>query len=210
MNTFGYDLMAPHYNKIFVHQHQANEDEITEYLNNLVEECSRNAYLDVGCGTGIFTEKLAAYFSQAVGIDPSAAMLLQVNNKSNVSYNQSFVEEWKGTDYDLITAFSQVVNHTPNLPNFIEAISTKLNPGGIFCFDIYNHLFFKENKPKKEQRMLDNTMSYSILPTITDHETHLLLHLKYNLNNGKDNQGYEMNMYVWSLKFLTQLQKNKI
>ena len=53
---------------------------------NLVASCtgkqSLNTILDLGCGTGRFSESLAAYFdAQVVGIDPSKKMLDQAQKK---------------------------------------------------------------------------------------------------------------------------------
>ena len=51
-------------------------------VSSYVEKLRINAVLDLGCGTGRFSESLAAHFdAEVVGIDPSKKMLAQARRK---------------------------------------------------------------------------------------------------------------------------------
>lgn len=74
--------------------------ELLKLWMDVVESCTGtqrlNTILDLGCGTGRFSESLAAHFdAEVVGVDPSEKMLEQARRKrrdSRVRYEQAHAE----------------------------------------------------------------------------------------------------------------------
>src|SRR5580693_9764262 len=67
-----------------------------ELLSTDIDRASVSLVIDLGCGTGRFSELLAAHFGvQVIGIDPSLKMLDQARRKPtirNVVYCQGLAE----------------------------------------------------------------------------------------------------------------------
>ena len=76
---------APIYNKIGVgynHTRQADPF-IADRLLDLLSPEAGETYLDIGCGTGNYTVRLAEKGYQFYGIDPSDKMLGEAKSKSD-------------------------------------------------------------------------------------------------------------------------------
>jgi len=93
--------------------------------------------LDVGCGPGILTTRLAGYFDAAVGLDPDADMLVEGRKAAdaagltNVSWVQATAEELPAGvpgQFRVIT-FGQSFHRMDELP-VAHAVYEMLEPGG--------------------------------------------------------------------------------
>lgn len=94
--------------------------------------------LDVGCGTGLLTEKLAPLVREVIAVDISTAMLgvLQSKMLANVEIHCADIDDesvrsaapWLG-DFDLIVA-SSVCASLPRYEHTVELLAQWLNPGG--------------------------------------------------------------------------------
>ena len=110
-NINSYNILSKYYKYIYNHQ-IANEENVEDYLIYLISNLKySNKFLDIGCGTGIFTEKLHSHFKLNYGIDPCKSMIDNVKFNSNIEYYNLFLEDFKENNFDLITSFSQVINH---------------------------------------------------------------------------------------------------
>ena len=85
-NIDSYDILSKYYS--FIYNHQVfDKDNVKVYLDKLVDHVeNKNRFLDIGCGTGIFTEKLFNFFNTTYGIDPSSAMLKNCVENSKIKY----------------------------------------------------------------------------------------------------------------------------
>lgn len=110
-------------------------------LLELVEIKSEISVLDLGCGTGELTRKLADTLpnSKVLGIDSSAEMLEQSKafEDENLYFEQKSIEAQLNSDekFDLIfsnAAIQWVENHQQLIPKIIAAI----NPGGQLAIQI--------------------------------------------------------------------------
>ncbi|KYN15567.1 Hexaprenyldihydroxybenzoate methyltransferase, mitochondrial, partial [Trachymyrmex cornetzi] len=96
--------------------------------------------VDVGCGGGILTERLARIGAQVTGIDVSAELLnvakehikLDPNISKRVNYIQTTVEDFSQKEresYDAVVA-SEVLEHVADAQLFLKKCVELLKPGG--------------------------------------------------------------------------------
>ncbi|WP_161629946.1 class I SAM-dependent methyltransferase [Desulfogranum mediterraneum] len=103
--------------------------------------------LDLGCGPGLYAERLARAGHRVTGMDVSANSLSYAkksaqSNKLAVSYlQQDYLELTAENSYDLIllifTDFGVLVPEQRT--HLLNKIYRALKPGGTFLFDVLNH-----------------------------------------------------------------------
>jgi SAM-dependent methyltransferase len=100
--------------------------------------------LDVGCGPGVLTVRLAHLFEEAVGLDPDAAMLAEANraaaerNITNVRWVQAVAEDLPAAapgPYRLVT-FGQSFHWTDEA-RVAEAVYDMLEPSGALALIVH-------------------------------------------------------------------------
>jgi len=100
--------------------------------------------LDVGCGPGVLTVRLAHLFEQAVGLDPDAAMLAEGRRAAaekkamNIRWVQGLAEDLPAVapgPYRLVT-FGQSFHWTDEQP-VAEAVFDMLEPGGALALIVH-------------------------------------------------------------------------
>ncbi|XP_036147202.1 ubiquinone biosynthesis O-methyltransferase, mitochondrial isoform X2 [Monomorium pharaonis] len=96
--------------------------------------------VDVGCGGGILTERLARIGAQVTGIDPSAELINVANEHAKLdpdvaerlNYIYTTVEDFsrkKGESYDAAVV-SEVLEHVNNPQLFLKKCVKMIKPGG--------------------------------------------------------------------------------
>ncbi|MBV9446791.1 MAG: class I SAM-dependent methyltransferase [Streptosporangiaceae bacterium] len=100
--------------------------------------------LDVGCGPGVFTVRLAHLFEQAVGLDPDAAMLAEGRRAAeekevmNIRWIQGLAEDLPAVapgPYKLVT-FGQSFQWTDE-QRVAETVYDMLAPGGVLALIVH-------------------------------------------------------------------------
>jgi len=209
-NINSYDILSIYYDKIYNYQKSnKSTDEIEMFINDLVNQVdNKHNFLDVGCGTGIYTNIICKSFNKSMGIDPCEAMIQKCKNK-NIEFRCMFLYELSRDKYNFISAFSQIINHLSNiklLEEFIKNVSSRLEDNGIFYFDIFNYDFFVNNEPLNEIRPLSEKIKYMIFPKIhnkTENYMNLILNNKI-IDEGKT-YPYRLSMHIWSLNIIENL-----
>ncbi len=116
--------------------YEAYERLYADYLQILHEFREKiGSVLDVGCGNGIFLQKLTQRY-RARGIDISEEMVA-ISRRKGLDVECISLHEVAGK-YDVITAVADVLNYMDRstLQQFLEDVAAHLNPGGIFICDI--------------------------------------------------------------------------
>lgn len=124
--------------------HPVKEEEGREAL-----ETERDLVVDLGCGTGKFTELMASYGYDMIGIDASGDMLAEATERRDRLGHKTMYLEQDMRDFELYgTAGTMVsvcdcVNYLltdEDLEQMFRQVNLFLYPGGLFIFD-FNTLY---------------------------------------------------------------------
>ena len=109
--------------------------------------------LDLGCGTGTMTEKLASYGYDMIGIDSSSAMLEIAKNKEESSHHNILYLQQDMREFELYGSVTAVVCVCDSINYILELSELKqvfclvnhyLDPGGLFIFDFNTDYKYRE------------------------------------------------------------------
>ncbi|MDY0117196.1 MAG: class I SAM-dependent methyltransferase [Sulfurimonadaceae bacterium] len=157
-------------------EHLLGIEEATEALYDLyrseLDGKDVKTLLDVGCGRGGFMLRMQSDGVKCKGIDLSAVMVAECKSQG-LDAEHIDISEVGGT-YDAIVSIFDVLNFLDNdaLLLFLESISQKLNPDGIFIADINTRYGFSDvaegsmsNDTEKEFLSVDATFADDKLHT---------------------------------------------
>ena len=127
-----------------------NYDEMVSRIINICEEqnIDFNNYLDVACGTGNVTIRLATRFKDIFAVDLSEDMLreafekLKANKIKGKVICQDMTELSLNKKFDLITSVLDSTNYIideDGIISYFKSIYEHLNDNGIFIFDINSY-----------------------------------------------------------------------
>jgi len=132
------------------------EASVMEVLNKLEIDFKNKSVLDVGCGTGVYTLKIAQLATSVIGIDFSKKMLEVLNGgakKLNIKNLKTYHSTWD--DYDLnnqiydiaICTMSPAVKTQEQLEKFDKSAKTKIYLGwaGVRDNTVIDDLFLAHN-----------------------------------------------------------------
>lgn len=103
--------------------------------------------LDVGCGTGEFTVRLAKKGYQVAGVDLSEEMLAIAKDKADECklnipfFHQNMMELDTDNQFDGIVIFCDSLNylhHEEEVQQTFTRVYEQLRPGGLFMFDVHS------------------------------------------------------------------------
>lgn len=145
-----YDIFSRYYDSLM---QNADYDARAEYCRKIFTDngIDGGILLDLGCGTGSVSIRMADYGYEVIGVDISAGMLTQAVQKAFgkdiLFLNQSMEElDLYGT-VDSCICVMDCINHLSSAENVKAAfskVSMFMNPDGIFVFDVntvYKHRF---------------------------------------------------------------------
>ncbi|SCK04673.1 Glycine/sarcosine N-methyltransferase [uncultured Clostridium sp.] len=132
-----------------------NYDEMVSRIVNICEEenINFNNYLDVACGTGNVTIRLATKFKDIFAVDLSEDMLreafekLKANKLKGKVICQDMTELSLNKKFDLITSVLDSTNYIieeAGILAYFKSIYEHLNDDGIFIFDINSYYKLSE------------------------------------------------------------------
>ena len=136
-----------------------NEDiNYDEMVDRIIEICNSynvelNDYLDIACGTGNVTIRLAKYFKNIYGVDLSEDMLREAFDKFKEArikgkiICQDMTELALNREFDLITSVLDSTNYITDLndlQNYFNGVYTHLKSNGLFIFDVNSYYKLSE------------------------------------------------------------------
>ena len=136
-----------------------NEDiNYDEMVERILEICNSynielNDYLDIACGTGNVTIRVAKYFKNIYGVDLSEDMLREAFDKFKEArikgkiICQDMTELSLNKEFDLITSVLDSTNYITDLndlQNYFNGVYTHLKSNGLFIFDVNSYYKLSE------------------------------------------------------------------
>lgn len=136
-----------------------NEDiNYDEMVARILEICNSynvelNDYLDIACGTGNVTIRIAKYFKNIYGVDLSEDMLREAFDKFKEArikgkiICQDMTELSLNKEFDLITSVLDSTNYITDLndlQNYFNRVYTHLKSNGLFIFDVNSYYKLSE------------------------------------------------------------------
>ena len=130
-------------------------DEWCAYLRGCLEErgIRDGLVLDLGCGTGSVTERLAAMGYDMIGVDASEEMLQAAMEKrersgADILYLQQDMREFElyGTVRAVVSvcdSMNYILDYA-DLTGVFKLVSNYLDPGGVFIFDMNTEYKYRE------------------------------------------------------------------
>jgi malonyl-CoA O-methyltransferase len=108
-----------------------------KHLMSMLPNRSDLTVVDLGSGTGFFTDILASKFQKTIGIDISTKMLAfaQENRSKEISWLEADAYHLPFQDNSIDVIYSNlVIQWCDHLDNLITEIMRVLKPGGLFIF----------------------------------------------------------------------------
>jgi len=153
-------------------QYRYQQRKYVSLLSMLPQRPYRNV-LDIGCGLGAFTRKLAPFSEHVLGTDISAEAVGQAQKLSsahpNVSYSHEDILEKPRQHalFDLIILADTLYYIDPlteaGLKSIARNISSRLAPGGLLL--LVNHYFFGVDSASRATREIHDAFRWA--PTLT-------------------------------------------
>jgi len=117
-----------------------SRDRLLMTLGLKPEELQGKLVLEVGCGSGRFTEQLLACGAIVCALDSSVAV--RANAKQNSGERAMFVLAslyeipFEPRQFDIVVCLG-VLQHTPDRRRTMHALAEQVRPGGMLCVDSY-------------------------------------------------------------------------
>ena len=177
-------------------------DSIAEYYNSLIKQfgAGGNLLLDLGCGTGNLTTRLAELGYDVIASDASPMMLTIATSKTCSGSIQYICQSMTETDLygavDIAVSTLDSINHLDSAQDIqlcFQRTSENMNQGGLFLFDV-NTIY------KHREILADNTFIYDVDGVYcawsnsydpSDHSVTIELDLFYENEDGSYERGYE-------------------
>lgn len=143
-----YDELSEQYDRNRSNRYFKLIEEI-EYtiLNQIIKSNSIHKILEVGCGTGIFLDRIKSGNLDIYGIDNTWSMLEKANKKGYLKFSQLVNGDARylpiqNETFDLIYSY-KVVPHIKELEKALREMNRVLRKKGIAILEFYNPMSFK-------------------------------------------------------------------
>ncbi len=128
----------------------------------------KHVLLDVGCGTGAYSEFFSPSFDIVISVDRSADMISfarEEHNKDNIEYlckDAGCEEQYGSQKGDAAIALAHVIGYQLTnvaVMSFLKTINRNLYDNGVFLFSFYHQpaLFLNKLEPRHIKKKVDST-----------------------------------------------------
>lgn len=156
-------------------------DKWIQFTKKILPKKQINHVVDLGCGTGEITIRLAKEFNHVYGIDLSESMLTIAQQKAiaekvDVTWIEQDIRNLTGfQDVELFISYCDVINYIidkNDVKRVFENVHRSLTNGGLFIFDFHSMEHVKKNLIDKTFSYTDENIAYiwHCLPTNTPGE----------------------------------------
>ena len=121
-------------------------DHNQQYQDYLLKQIRdhQNTGLDIGCGTGELTKKLALQCRKTIGIDISKAMIEEAkkrSNNTNIDFLNIDIDSFMNESIDMYDVIISIATfHHLDMENTLMKLKSKLNANGmILILDLYKN-----------------------------------------------------------------------
>lgn len=197
MKVFKYD--AECYDALY--QNKDYEAELSFVAQGLRRHDAKfHRVLELGCGTGAYTQRLPRQFDRVVGIDMSAAMLRQARLKQKlceqgiaIRYSRGDLRTLRLTErFDVILALFHVMSYQTANADLLSAFKTAarhVKRGGLFYFDFWYGPGVLSDPPVKRVKTVHTqrlSLTRKAMPTLFLARNTVQVHydLKYTVRGG--------------------------
>jgi ubiquinone/menaquinone biosynthesis C-methylase UbiE len=105
-----------------------------DILKELGERSQGDAALDLGCGTGNVSRRMARFFPRSYGVDISFNMLKEAHGLCGRIVGDCLELPFKDNSFDLVVAYG-ALHHIYDFPRLFSEAYRVLSPGGFFYVD---------------------------------------------------------------------------
>eukprot|EP01132_Coremiostelium_polycephalum_P000706 gene706-875_t len=156
MNTFTKDIYSS-ISDNYKNSRQSYDDHVYKLIKENTDE-KRNLAIDVGCGNGQNTIRLAELYDKVIGYDSSESQVLHAEPHDRVEYRACPAEninDLPDGSVDLITAATAA--HWFNLPEFFKVTQKLLRPNGSLILWTYrtNDIIGNEKANNIQNKVFD-------------------------------------------------------
>jgi ubiquinone/menaquinone biosynthesis C-methylase UbiE len=128
-------------------------------IMRLIGDITNKRVIDVGCGSGYLTAKLAGKSSYALGVDPSEEMIKiaerEYGNFPQVKFFNKSIEDfskhYSDVPFDVAVSNMSLIT-IPNLDEALKAISSVLLTKGILAINITHPCFYNQYRKYESAR----------------------------------------------------------
>lgn len=172
--------------------------------------------VDLGCGTGEITHRLAMAGYQMSGVDYSADMLAHAEHKAskdgvNIQWLHQDLKELTGlTDLDAAISYCDVINYIVNeaeISTVFERVSSSLKDGGLFIFDVHSLFHVQHDCIGQTFADVTDDASYIWFCSEGDNPGEMYHDLTFFTSDGKSYRRFEEfhHQRTYSIAFYEQL-----
>ena len=112
--------------------------------------------LDLGCGTGTYTELFAQYGYEVLGVDLSPLMIERARKRGSASYTVGDVRSYRASEpVDIITLLFHVMSYQTRdeaVRRTLQACYDNLQQDGLLCFDVWHRPAVLAQQPQERMK----------------------------------------------------------
>lgn len=144
-------------------------DKWVKLTKKIIEGRDISSIVDLGCGTGEITIRLAEQGRQLYGVDLSAEMLAiaeqkKVPNGADITWIKQDIRSLQGfSDIDLCISYCDVMNYIvskSDVEKVFNNVYESLSEDGLFIFDVHSMNHAKQNMTNETFTYTDDDLAY--------------------------------------------------